>query len=51
MSSIISCGTVFKVSKMVLTFECLDEMINYNLLNERYPVESSGVAIYIIKRF
>ena len=36
---------------MILTFECLDYMINCNHLNESYPVEISGDAVYIIKRF
>ena len=36
---------------MILTFERLDEMLNCNHLNESYPVESSGDAVYIIKRF
>ena len=36
---------------MILTFERLDEMLNFNHLDESYPVESSGDAVYIIKRF
>ena len=30
---------------MVLSFKCLGEMLNCNLLNESYPVESSGDAV------
>ena len=36
---------------MILTFERLDEMLNCNYLNESYPVESSGDAVYIVKWF
>ena len=36
---------------MILTFECLDEMPTCNHLNESYPVERCGDAVYIIKLF
>ena len=40
------------LNKMILTFECFDEMLNNcNLLNESYPAESSGDAVYIMKLF
>ena len=39
------------LNKMILTFECLDEMLNFNLLNESYPADSSGDAVYIMKWF
>ena len=40
------------LNKMILTFECFDEMLNNcNLLNESYPAVSSGDAVYIIKWF
>ena len=36
---------------MILTFERLDEMLNCNHLNESYPVERFGDAVFIIKLF